>query len=43
VQRATAQSKTELLRDDGVADTRPGFEAGWSDCMFFFSLFVQFV
>jgi hypothetical protein len=36
VQRATAQSKTEIFRDDGVAEAPPGFQAGWSDCMFVF-------
>jgi hypothetical protein len=40
VQRATAQSKTGILRDYGVAEARPGFQAGWSDCMYFFSLFL---
>jgi hypothetical protein len=33
VQRATAQSKTGLLRDYGVAEAPPGFQAGWSDCL----------
>jgi hypothetical protein len=40
VQRATAQSKTGILRDYGVAEAPPGFQAGWSDCMYFFSLFL---
>jgi hypothetical protein len=40
VQRATAQSKTGLFRDCGVAEAPPGFQAGWSDCMYFFSLFL---
>jgi hypothetical protein len=40
VQRATAQSKTEIFRDYGVAEAPPGFQAGWSDCMYFFSLFL---
>jgi hypothetical protein len=35
VQRATAQSKTEIFRDFGVAEAPPGFQAGWSDCMYF--------
>jgi hypothetical protein len=26
-----------------VAETHPGFQAGWSDCMYFFSLSVHFV
>jgi hypothetical protein len=38
VQRATAQSKIEVFRDYGVAEA--GFQAGWSDCMYFFSLFL---
>jgi hypothetical protein len=44
VQRATAQSKTGIIRDCGVAEAPPGFQAGWSDYMyFFFSLSVHFV
>jgi hypothetical protein len=39
VQRAAAQSKTGMFRDDGEAEAPPGFQAGWSDC-FFFSLFL---
>jgi hypothetical protein len=35
VQRATAQSKTGIFRDYGVAESPPGFQAGWSDCMYF--------
>jgi hypothetical protein len=31
VQRATAQSKTGIFRYYGVAETPPGFQAGWSD------------
>jgi hypothetical protein len=42
VQRATAQSKTGIFRDYGVAETPPGFQAGWSDCMYFLSLSVHF-
>jgi hypothetical protein len=39
VQRATAQSKNRnFFRDYGVAP--PGFQAGWSDCMYFFSVFL---
>jgi hypothetical protein len=38
VQRATAQSKTGISRDFGVAEASPGFQAGWSDCMYFLSL-----
>jgi hypothetical protein len=29
---ATAQSKTEIFRDYGVAQAPPGFQANWSDC-----------
>jgi hypothetical protein len=45
VQGATAQSKTGFFRGYGVADAPPGFQAGWSECMWFiFSLFfVRFV
>jgi hypothetical protein len=38
VQRATAQSKTGNFRDFGVAEAPLGFQAGWSDCMYVFSL-----
>jgi hypothetical protein len=37
VQRATAQSKTGFFCDYGVAEAPPGFQAGWSGCIFFFS------
>jgi hypothetical protein len=42
VQRATAQSKSKkgIFRDYGVAKAPPGFQAGWSDCIHFFSLFL---
>jgi hypothetical protein len=40
VQRATAQSKTGIVLDFSVAEAPPGFQAGWSDCMYFFSLFL---
>jgi hypothetical protein len=43
VQRATAQSKTGMFRDYGVDEALPGFQAGWSDCMCFFSLFLFFL
>jgi hypothetical protein len=43
VQRATAKSKTGIFRDYGVAEAPPGFQAGWSDCIYFFSLSVHFV
>jgi hypothetical protein len=36
VQRATAQSKTGIFSDFYVAEAPPGFQAGWSDCMYFF-------
>jgi hypothetical protein len=38
LQRETAQSKTGIFRDYGVAESPPGFQAGWSDCMYFFLL-----
>jgi hypothetical protein len=34
VQRATAKSKTGIFCDYGVAEAPPGFQAGWSDCMY---------
>jgi hypothetical protein len=40
VRRATTQSKTGILSGYGVAEAPPGFQAGWSDCMHFFSLFL---
>jgi hypothetical protein len=40
VQRATAQSKTGIFSEYGVAEAPPGFQAGWSDCMFFVALFL---
>jgi hypothetical protein len=44
VQRATAPSKTGIFRDYGVAEAPPGFQAGWSDCIYLFiSLSVHFV
>jgi hypothetical protein len=39
VQRATAQSKTGIFRDFGVAEAPPGFQAGWSVRLFFFFSF----
>jgi hypothetical protein len=30
--------KTGIFRDYGVAEAPPGFQAVWSDCMYFFSL-----
>jgi hypothetical protein len=33
--------KTGIFRDEGVAEAPPGFQAGWSDCVYvFFSLFL---
>jgi hypothetical protein len=40
VQRATAQSKTIIFRDHGVAEAPLGFQSGLSDCMHFFYLFL---
>jgi hypothetical protein len=40
LQKATEQSKTGIFRDNAVAEAPPGFQAGWSDCMYFFSLFL---
>jgi hypothetical protein len=31
--------KKGIFRDYGVAEAPPGFQAGWSDCMYF-SLFL---
>jgi hypothetical protein len=42
VQRATAQSKAGFLRDFGVAEAPPGFQSGWSDCMYFSLSFCSF-
>jgi hypothetical protein len=36
VRRATAHSKQEYFVIIGVAESPPGFHAGWSDCMYFF-------
>jgi hypothetical protein len=43
VQTATAQSTTGIFRGYGVAP--PGFQAGWSDCIYFFifSFFDHFI
>jgi hypothetical protein len=43
LQRATAQSKTGIFRSCGVAEAFPGFQAGWSDCIFFSLSFCSFV
>jgi hypothetical protein len=41
VQGATAQSKTGNFRDFGVAEAPPGFQAGWSGCIFIFLSFCS--
>jgi hypothetical protein len=36
--------KHDFFRNYGVAEAPPGFQAGWSGCMYFFlSLFIHFV
>jgi hypothetical protein len=40
VRRATAHLKIGIFRDYIAAEAPPGFQAGWSDCMYFFPLFV---
>jgi hypothetical protein len=42
VQRATAQSTTGFFRYNDVAGAPLGFQAGWSDCMFFFLFSCSF-
>jgi hypothetical protein len=32
--------KMILFADFGAAEAPPGFQAGWSDCIYFFSLFL---
>jgi hypothetical protein len=39
VQRETAQAK-KILRDNGVAEAPPGFQAGWSDCIYLFKFYL---
>jgi hypothetical protein len=40
---ATAQSKAGFFRGYVVAEAPPGFQAGWSECMYFsLSFFVSF-
>jgi hypothetical protein len=34
--------KQDFFRDYGVAEALLGFQTGWSDCMYFFSLSVHF-
>jgi hypothetical protein len=43
VQRATAKSKTGIFRGNGVAEAPPGYQAGWSDCMYFLFSFFMFI
>jgi hypothetical protein len=42
VQRATAQSKTGIFLDHGVAEVPPGFQAGWSEFTYSFSFFLSY-
>jgi hypothetical protein len=42
LQRATAQSKAGNFRRYAAAEAPPGFQAGWSDCMYFFIPFCSF-
>jgi hypothetical protein len=39
-QQATAQSKTGIFRNYGVAEASLALQAGWSDYVHFFSLFL---
>jgi hypothetical protein len=39
-EQQNSKKKTGIFRDYGVAEVPPGFQAGWSDCMYFFSLFL---
>jgi hypothetical protein len=32
--------KQDFFRGFGVAEASPGFQAGWSDCMYILSLFL---
>jgi hypothetical protein len=32
--------KQDFFRDYGVAEAPPGFQTGWSDCIYFFSFFL---
>jgi hypothetical protein len=41
VLRATAQSKKGTFREYDVAGAPPGFQAGWSNCMYFSLLFKE--
>jgi hypothetical protein len=36
------QQNSQKQNDYGVAEAPPGFQAGWSDCMYFFLLFCSF-
>jgi hypothetical protein len=42
-QGATAQSKTGNFRCYSVAEVPPGFQAGWSDYMYYFSFYVRYI
>jgi hypothetical protein len=43
VRRATAQSKIFFLSGCGLAEDSRVFQAGWSECMYFFISFVRIV
>jgi hypothetical protein len=43
VQKARAQSRTGIFLVYDLVEAPSGFQAGWSDCMFFFSFFVRFI
>jgi hypothetical protein len=36
--KSNSTVKKGIFRDFGVAEAPQGFQAGWSDCMYFFSL-----
>jgi hypothetical protein len=36
--KSNSTVKNKFFRDNGVAEAPPGFQAGWSDCLYFFSL-----
>jgi hypothetical protein len=33
--KSNSTVKNRIFRDFGVAEAPPGFQAGWSDCMYF--------
>jgi hypothetical protein len=44
VQKQQRSQKTGIFISYGVAEAPPGFQAGWSNCVYIFSLFfVHFV